>query len=71
VIALHSFLDLCPRSKQAITAAVGCNRIFVGQLHEAMSEFDLKELCSPFGEIENARLQRNEHNQSKGFGYVT
>lgn len=45
-------------------------RVYVGQVHEAMTEDDLKELFSSFGEIDSVRLQKNEQNVSKGFGFV-
>ncbi|EPY51466.1 RNA-binding protein Rsd1 [Schizosaccharomyces cryophilus OY26] len=37
---------------------------------EAADDEDVKAIFDPFGEIELVRLQRDEQNRSKGFGYI-
>lgn len=57
------------RAKAALLPQ-GATRVQVSQLHHALTDADLKELFSSFGEVESVRLQKNDANQSKGFGYV-
>eukprot|EP00299_Pterocystis_sp_00344_P018711 c9333_g1_i4.p1 GENE.c9333_g1_i4~~c9333_g1_i4.p1 ORF type:complete len:391 (+),score=95.36 c9333_g1_i4:474-1646(+) len=59
------------RAKAIMMCEVGMTtRVQVSQIHQAMSEHDLKELFSSFGEVEAVRLQKNDLNHSKGFGYI-
>eukprot|EP00299_Pterocystis_sp_00344_P012564 c6051_g1_i2.p1 GENE.c6051_g1_i2~~c6051_g1_i2.p1 ORF type:complete len:394 (+),score=85.03 c6051_g1_i2:623-1804(+) len=59
------------RAKAIMMSEVGMTtRVQVSQIHQAMSEHDLKELFSSFGEVESVRLQKNDLNHSKGFGYI-
>ncbi len=46
-------------------------KLFVGNLSWHATVEDLTELFSPFGEIEDVFIPKNERGQSKGFGFVT
>lgn len=44
--------------------------IFVKNLDESVSEEELQNVFSAYGEIQSAVIQRDEGNKSKGFGFV-
>jgi RNA recognition motif-containing protein len=45
--------------------------IYVGNLPYNLSESDLKDLFSPFGEVTSAKIIKDNYtNQSKGFGFI-
>lgn len=45
--------------------------IYAGNLPYTLSESDLKDLFSPFGEVTNVKIIKDNYsNQSKGFGFV-
>ena len=47
-------------------------KIFVGNLPYTVSDKDLSELFSPYGEISEAVVIKEKHSgRSKGFGFVT
>ena len=47
-------------------------KIYFGNLSWGMDHLDLQDLCSEFGQVEDARLITDrETGRSKGFGFVT
>jgi RNA-binding protein 23/39 len=46
------------------------HRLYVGNVHFSVSEDDLSELFSAYGELEFVQLQKDEQGRSKGFGFV-
>ena len=47
-------------------------KVFVGNLPFSMTDKDLTELCSPFGQITEAVIIRDKFSgRSRGFGFVT
>ena len=49
-------------------AGIGPNRLYVGSVHFNVTEDDLSNLFSPFGELEFINLHKDESGRSKGFG---
>lgn len=47
------------------------NRLYVGNLHEQISEEDLSTVLQHFGEVQHILLHRNEHGVSRGYAFVT
>jgi len=46
-------------------------KLYVGSIHYSVGEEDLREICSPFGEILSLQLHRDsETGRSKGFAFV-
>ena len=50
---------------------VPIHRLYIGNIHFSLTEDDIKEVFSPFGEIEKLQLQK-EHDtgRSRGYGFV-
>lgn len=46
------------------------HRLYVGNIHFSVTEEDLKDVFSPFGELEFVQLQKEEMGRSKGYGFV-
>ena len=51
-------------------SGVPFHRLYVGNIHFSIEEDDLKEIFSPFGELEFVQLQKEDNNRSKGYGFV-
>jgi len=58
--------------QQSATDAVEATsmRLYVGDLHENVSDSDLKPVFEAFGEIDFIDLHKDEAGKSKGFGFV-
>lgn len=63
-----------PSEGGAVPGANGApfHRLYVGNIHFSVTEKDLQEIFSPYGELEQVILQRDELNpgRSKGYGFV-
>jgi RNA-binding protein 39 len=46
------------------------HRLYVGNIHFSVTEEDLRDVFSPFGELEFVQLQKEENGRSKGYGFV-
>jgi len=46
------------------------HRLYVGNIHFSVTEEDLKDVFSPFGELEFVQLQKEDAGRSKGYGFV-
>ena len=46
------------------------HRLYVGNIHFSINEEDLREVFTPFGELEFVQLQKEEMGRSKGYGFV-
>lgn len=46
------------------------HRLYVGNIHFSVTEDDLKDVFSPFGELEFTQLQKEDMGRSKGYGFV-
>lgn len=46
------------------------HRLYVGNIHFSVTEEDLRDVFSPFGELEFVQLQKEETGRSKGYGFV-
>ncbi|MGC9325908.1 MAG: RNA recognition motif domain-containing protein, partial [Desulfomonilia bacterium] len=45
--------------------------LYVGNLPYKVTESDLKDLFSPYGEVKSVKIIKDNYsNQSKGFGFV-
>eukprot|EP00124_Ichthyophonus_hoferi_P001525 Ihof_evm10s81 gene=Ihof_evmTU10s81 len=56
--------------QQATAATLGPTKLYVGGLQFTLTEEDIKQIFSAFGEVENVNLQKDDQNRSKGFGFV-
>ena len=52
-------------------APIGENCVFIKNLQLSFSEYDLKSLCEPYGNVTNACICRTPDGMSKGSGFVT
>ncbi|PHH60959.1 hypothetical protein CDD81_1016 [Ophiocordyceps australis] len=52
------------------TNSASFHRLYIGNIHFNVTQQDLVAVFEPFGELEYAQLQMDEHNRSKGFGFV-
>ena len=50
--------------------AANANRLYIGNLHVNITEDDLKTVLSPFGEVEQVQIHRDEVGTSKGYAFV-
>ena len=50
--------------------AANANRLYIGNLHVNITEDDLKTVLSPFGEVEQVQINRDEVGTSKGYAFV-
>jgi RNA-binding protein 23/39 len=50
---------------------VPIHRLYIGNIHFSLTEDDIKEVFSPFGDIDRLQLQK-EHDtgRSRGYGFV-
>ncbi|EEB09692.2 RNA-binding protein Rsd1, partial [Schizosaccharomyces japonicus yFS275] len=55
---------------RALSAELPFHRLCVGNIHFNITDEDLKAIFEPFGELEYVRLQRDDQNRSKGFGFI-
>ncbi|KAM7217180.1 hypothetical protein V8F06_007471 [Rhypophila decipiens] len=46
------------------------HRLYVGNIHFSITEEDLRNVFSPFGELEFVQLQKDENGRSRGYGFV-
>ena len=46
-------------------------KLYVGNLPFEMDDAGLRNLVTPFGGVEDARVVTNSRNKSRGFGFVT
>ena len=50
----------------SLVSAANANRLYIGNLHVNITEDDLKTVLSPFGEVEQVQIHRDEVGTSKG-----
>lgn len=75
VIAGHTEAEKNRIAKAAEGAPTQSNgipfhRLYVGNIHFSVTEDDLTQVFSPFGELEFVQLQKEEMGRSKGYGFV-
>ncbi|KAF2104092.1 splicing factor, CC1-like protein, partial [Rhizodiscina lignyota] len=51
-------------------AGVPFHRLYVGNIHFSITEQDLHNVFSPFGELQFVQLQKEEGGRSRGYGFV-
>ena len=54
----------------SLVSAANANRLYIGNLHVNITEDDLKTVLSPFGEVEQVQIHRDEVGTSKGYAFV-
>ena len=60
-----------PRQRRDFDQAEG-RRVYFGNLSWGMDQYDLQDLCSEFGSVEDSRLITDrDTGRSRGFGFVT
>ena len=50
--------------------SVPFHRLYVGNIHFSITEQDLQNVFSPFGELEFVQLQKDDTGRSRGYGFV-
>ena len=54
----------------ANNAGVPFHRLYVGNIHFSITEDELSQIFSPFGELEEVSLMKDETSRSRGYGFV-
>ena len=70
---VHSITDLGygPAVPASGSASALANQLFVSNIHEAITEEDLRTVLRAFGEVDSVSLQKSESGRSKGSAFVT
>ena len=52
------------------TNSIPYHRLYVGNIHFSVTEEDITELFQPFGKLNFVQIQKDDHDKSRGYGFV-